>query len=227
MPITHTVRNQVFIGCPYKTVRPKYERVIRELNKKYPLCFEIIGSTTSREATELLGLIKEKLGASSAAIFDATGGNANVSLEFGYAEGRNIPRHIYISEHGSATKVHKSSSIIADLQGKVRNVYKQEAALDSMLENFCKSHPYSVKFDRVLRRAVHREGTGQKIRLRKLAVKIVHQLDHQPDGVRHSDVVQNMTADGYSDDETTRVIGYLHKGGLLVSNRGGHSYIEI
>jgi len=30
------VPNQVFIGCSWKTARPKYERIIDDLKKKYP-----------------------------------------------------------------------------------------------------------------------------------------------------------------------------------------------
>ncbi len=118
IPKQNTVRNQVFIGCPYSTVRPKYERIIKELKKKYPICFEIIGRTTNPEAMELLDLIKIKLGSSSAAIFDATGGNANVSLEFGFAEAKNIPRHIYISDHGAAKKVPRAVQLLQTCKAK-------------------------------------------------------------------------------------------------------------
>lgn len=31
------IPNQVFIGLPWKTVRPKYERVIKKLEKTYPV----------------------------------------------------------------------------------------------------------------------------------------------------------------------------------------------
>ncbi|TSC68302.1 MAG: hypothetical protein G01um101466_486 [Parcubacteria group bacterium Gr01-1014_66] len=188
----NTVRNQVFIGCPYHTVRPKYERIVKELKKKYPICFEIIGRTTKSEAMELLDLIKIKLGSSSAAIFDATGGNANVSLEFGFAEAKNIPRHIFISEHGAIKRSSRGGSIIADLQGKVRNIYKQESILRILLDGFCRIHPYQIKFDKVMKRELRRQGQGNKIKYRKLAIKIIHRLDHQEGGVRRSDLLQDV-----------------------------------
>jgi hypothetical protein len=90
------IANQVFVGCPYKTIRAKYERAIDELNKKFPLSFVIVGRGDGREAEDLLELIKERLFSSSQAIFDATAGNANVSLEFGLAETDDMPRTLYL-----------------------------------------------------------------------------------------------------------------------------------
>ena len=37
------IPNQVFLGLPWKTVRPKYERITQKLRKKYPLSFVIVG----------------------------------------------------------------------------------------------------------------------------------------------------------------------------------------
>jgi len=48
--------NQVFIGCPYKTIRPKYERVIDNLKKSFPLSFVIVGRGDGQEAEDLLKL---------------------------------------------------------------------------------------------------------------------------------------------------------------------------
>ena len=175
---------------------------------------------------ELLELIRTKLSSSSAAIFDATGGNANVSLEFGFAEGRSIPRHIYISKHGATRRSSKQSSIIADLQGKVRNIYKQESVLARLLENFCRAHPYQIKFDKAMKKNLQRQSQGNKIKYRKLAVKIIHRLDHTV-SVRRSDVLQDMEADSYKEDEINKVIKILHNERLVRSGMGGHSYIEI
>jgi hypothetical protein len=37
------IPNQVFVGCPWKTIRPKYERAIAKLRKSSPLSFIIVG----------------------------------------------------------------------------------------------------------------------------------------------------------------------------------------
>jgi len=106
------IPNQIFIGCPWHTIRHKYEVAINRLNHKYPLSFVIIGRSPEQDAIDLLKIIKEKLLRSSTAIFDATAGNPNVSLEFGLAEASEIPRILYISRHG-ATKQEKKQ--IADV----------------------------------------------------------------------------------------------------------------
>ncbi len=120
------IANQVFVGCPYKTIRAKYERAIDELNKKFPLSFVIVGRGDGQEAEDLLELIKERLFSSSQAIFDATAGNANVSLEFGLAETDDMPRTLYLSCHAAAKRGSKDLAIIADLAGKRRSQYTQE-----------------------------------------------------------------------------------------------------
>jgi hypothetical protein len=45
------IPNQVFIGLPWKNVRPQYDRLIPELEKKYPLYFTIIGRDDGQEAS--------------------------------------------------------------------------------------------------------------------------------------------------------------------------------
>src|SRR5713101_7131391 len=130
--VTDVIPNQVFVGCPYKTVRAKYERAIDDLKKKFPLSFTIVGRGDGQEAEDLLGLIKERLFSSSHAIFDATAGNANVSLEFGLAESNDMPRTLYTSAHAAAKRASKDSAIIADLAGKRRNQYPQESKLRAL-----------------------------------------------------------------------------------------------
>jgi len=117
--------NQIFIGCPWKTVRRKYLGISESLKKKFPVYFVIIGSEVGNSAEDLLNYIKSKLESSSGAIFDVTGGNPNVSLEFGFAEGRNIQSALYMSTHGKSGG--KGSTIISDLAGKRRKEYKTKS----------------------------------------------------------------------------------------------------
>jgi hypothetical protein len=92
------VHNQVFVGLPWKNVRPRYERIIGKLGNKFPLYFTIVGRDDGQDADDLFKIIKDRIEASSYAIFDATGGNANVSLEYGYAEGLDVPRILCLSK---------------------------------------------------------------------------------------------------------------------------------
>ena len=91
------IPNQVFVGLPWKTVRPKYERAIKKLESQFPLYLTIVGRNDSQQAGDLFEIIKQRIATSSYAVFDATGGNANVSLEYGYAEGIEVPRAIFVS----------------------------------------------------------------------------------------------------------------------------------
>jgi len=221
------VPNQIFIGCPWKTVRPKYERCIDQLRKKYPLSFVIIGRQDGQEAEDLLANIKERLLQSSFAVFDASSGNANVSLEFGFSEAQDIPRALYVSTHGAA-KQSSETPIIADLAGKKRNQYKQESGLLKLLNQLCSDHPYTIRFERFVHQTFRNYSKGSKKRPRALALKIIHCLDGSRD-VRRTDVVQKMLADTgkYDRQEIDDMIRKLHSAGLIKSLQGPHSKVTI
>src|ERR1700694_4201993 len=112
-----TIPNQVFIGLAWKNGRGRFENVINRLQIRSPLSYVIVGRNVDQDAEDLLKVIKAKLENSTYAIFDATAGNANVSLEYGYAEAKNIPRALYISTHKAAQRS-GTPSIISDLAGK-------------------------------------------------------------------------------------------------------------
>ena len=127
------VPNQVFVGLPW-SARGRYEHVLDRLRIRSALAFVIVGRNDRQDAEDLLVLIKERIESSSYGIFDATAGNPNVSLEYGYAEAIDLPRVLYLSTHGGgARRTPKDAPIIADLAGKRRNQYKQERALARLL----------------------------------------------------------------------------------------------
>jgi hypothetical protein len=204
------IPNQVFVGCPYKTVRAKYERGIDDLKKKFSLSFVIVGRGDGQEAEDLLGVIKERMFSSSHAIFDATTGNANVSLKYGLAETNDLPRTLYLSSHAAAKRVSKDSAIIADLAGKRRNQYPQEPKLRALLKEFCKEHNYTRRFETFLRKNFRLARKGQKKRSRALALKVVHYLEGKP-SVRRADLFQSVLADqsNYKQKEINAMISRL------------------
>jgi hypothetical protein len=219
------IPNQVFLGVPWKTVRARYERVADELRKKYPLSFVIVGRDASQDAEDLLEIIKARLEESSYAIFDATGGNANVSLEFGYAEARNVQRVLYVSTH-AATRRSKDAPIIADLAGKRRQQYAQEPGLQKLLGEFAKNHPYTKRFERFVISEFRSRTRGRKRRARTLALKVVHKLDGSRE-VRRDDIVQPLLAADYSRDEIDDMIRRLHRRGLVRSIQGPYSKVRV
>ena len=165
--------NQVFVGLPWKNVRPKYERVIHKLEAKYPLHFTIVGQDDGQDAKALFEVIKTRIASSSYAVFDATAGNANVSLEYGYAEGIEVPRAIFLSAHKAAQKLVGGDPIISDLTGMRRVQYKTEATLALELNKLCREHDYTKRFEKALRRILRNKAKGGKKSGRALALKLV------------------------------------------------------
>ncbi|MFC1568496.1 hypothetical protein ACFL37_02215 [Candidatus Margulisiibacteriota bacterium] len=221
-----TTSNQIFIGCPWKNVRNKYVKLIESFKKKYPLSFIIIGRSQDQKASDLLEIIKEKLNSSSAAIFDATGGNANVSLEYGIAETNEMPRAIYKNQRKRISSLGSDSAIISDLAGKKRNEYKTFRKLRSLLESFTKNHSYSIIYERFLNRNCKRLAKGKKRRYRALTLKIIHHLDDK-DSVRRTDIVQDLVALGYKDSEVEEWIRKLQKSNLINCSAGRYSSVTI
>ncbi len=222
------IPNQVFLGVPWKTVRPKYEKTVEKLKRHFPLSFVVVGRETNQDAEDLLEVIKTRILTSSYAIFDATGGNANVSLEFGFADANDVPRALYVSVHKASKPASKESPIIADLAGKKQNRYAQTAALEKLLRQFAQNHAYTKRFEQFLGSNFKRRANGEKKRLRGLALKIIHEL--RTDGkARRSDVVQNLQADpaAYSRDEIDDMIVRMHNDGLINSVQGPYSTVTV
>jgi hypothetical protein len=197
--------------------------------KKYPLSFIIVGRGDQQDAADLLLVVKERLLASSYAVFDATGGNANVSLEFGIAETQNIARALYLCTHGAGGGgSSKDAAIISDLAGKKRNQYKQTYQLRGLLDYLCREHNYTKRFERFFRNEFRRSTKGQKKRLRALALKVIHSLSGKLTR-RRDDVVQEILADivGYRLNEVDDMLKRLHNNSLLYCTRGRYSDVSI
>jgi hypothetical protein len=221
------IPNQVFIGLPWKNVRKRYETLLDRLQKSSPLSFVIVGRSEDQDAEDLLEVIKGKLESSSYAIFDATRGNANVSLEYGYAEAKNIPRALYVSAHKAAGKTGESA-IISDLAGKKRNHYTTEKGLLALLRTFSKNHAYTKRFERALQVQSRGFRKGEKKSMRSLSLKILHLLDGQSD-IRREDMVQTLRADGlgYGDFEIEDTIKRLRRSNLIYVEPGRYSSVSI
>jgi hypothetical protein len=220
------IPNQVFVGLPWKNVRPRYERIISKLEAKYPLHFTIVGRNDGQDAGDLLEIIKQRISSSSYAIFDATGGNANVSLEFGYAEGIEVQRAIYLSAHKSAQKSLAGDPIISDLYGQRRVQYKNEATLSKELHKFCRAHPYTARFEKALGDAMKGLAKGKKKRARALAIKTVRALDGK-DKVRRAELFQLLQAREYEEREVEFILKKLHSSGIVKCTVGKYSEAYI
>lgn len=187
-----------------------------------------MGRGEDQEAEDLLQVIKEAILSSSFAIFDATGGKPNVSLEYGFAEAHDIPRALYLSTHAASKKASKDTPIIADLAGKRQNHYTQEKALNSHISKLAAGHTYTKRFERFLRSQYKNASKGKKHRARTLALKVIHSLDGLPEA-RRTDIVQRLLVDpsSYTRDEIDAMILKLHQHGLIQSQQGPHSKVRI
>ena len=152
---------QVFIGCPFvKDVRKPFDRLKRELEAETPLSLvlaDTVGVTSSDYLLEhITGLIRE----SAACIFDATGGNPNVSLEVGIAH--TIPVDFMLTfktrrkrKRSLAVATARDAevrSIISDLQGKNRIEYKTFDSLKHQLETrYLAQLPYMKRWQQFRR----------------------------------------------------------------------------
>ena len=220
------IPNQVFVGLPWKTVRPKYDKIIARLGKKFPLHFTIVGRDDGIDAVNLFQKIKERISSSSYAIFDATGGNANVSLEYGYAEGIAVPRAIFLSARKAAQKQSAGSPIISDLLGMRRVQYKTDKTLGTELQKLCRDHDYTKRFEKALTSAFKGMSKGTKKRNRALAIKLIRALDSVP-VVRRSALVQHLQAQAYTEREVDSLLKKLHNSGVLKCSVGKYSEAYI
>lgn len=211
------IPNQVFVGCPWSVTLPKYEKVIDKLKSKYPLYFAIVGREGHREAKDLLNEIKERIDSSSYALFDATSGNPNVSLEFGYAEARGLRRAIYLSTHKASNRADRDSPIITDLASKARNNYKRVSGLQDLLEEFCRQHDYTKRFEVFHARRFRK---AEKKKKRAMTLSLIHAFDGKPQ-MRRGDIVHELRKGCYNTDEIADLIKRMRKARFLRKSKSG------
>lgn len=219
--------NQIFIGCPWRGILPKYEDALPKLQKKFPIAFAIVGRGDSQDAKDLFDIIKLRILASSFAVFDATGGNANVSLEYGFAEAHDVPRALYTCTHKATKKAAKQdTAIISDLAGKTRNHYSQNNDLKTLLAGLCKDHEYTKRFEKFMVTKFKKKKKGEKKSARALALKIIHAMDGHLSRNR-PDVVHDLKLAGYEDGEINEMLTPLRNAKLINVSVGKASQITI
>lgn len=154
MPKLH----QVFIGCPFsQEVRKPYDRLKRELEAESPVSLVLADTVGVSSSDYLLEHITELITDSAGCIFDATGGNPNVSLEVGIAHTIPVDFILTFKTRKKRKKKEKREaaqladievrSIISDLQGKNRIEYKTYDSLREQLETrYLATLPYMKRW---------------------------------------------------------------------------------
>ena len=220
------IKNRVFIGCPWKTMRQKYLGIVDKLEHKFPIHFILIGREQDQRAEELLQLIKKNLLSSTIAIFDVTGGNPNVSLEYGIADASEIDRVLYLNVHERNKSSSKDTAIIADLAGQKRKQWKTEDGLNQLLTEFCKLHNFTKRFESIFKKVTGSLTRHRKKSFRTLAIKMVHFLDNK-ETVRRSDFIEHFRAEGYLEKDIEFLLGKFNEKKLLSVSTGRYSDIII
>ncbi len=146
---------QVFIGCPFrKQIRKNYDKLKEELERETPL-HVILADTGPITSTDyLLEHITTQITDSAGCIFDATGGNPNVSLEVGIAHALPASFILTFNTRKPRTRQEREAEtilreegevrpIIADLQGRNRLEYKTYPVLKGqLLRRYLNNLPY-------------------------------------------------------------------------------------
>lgn len=215
--------NLIFLGYPWKTYRAHWEKAVTELHKWSPLHFLAIGRQPGQPAAQLLTHILSSIDQSSAAFFDASGGNPNVALEYGYARATLEEKEIYLFRDENATSaVGPGSPIMSDLAGAIANQYAlNDSRLKDTLKGIATAHPYTKNFERFCRQRKYKGGP------RRFLVRILRQLDDKDSILRRELLDSVMHESGKSEAFILRYLRELHQAGLIAISAGNNTSCRV
>lgn len=137
--------HQVFVGCPFiKAIRKNYDKLKADLERETPLHIVLADTAAISSTDYLLEHITTLIRESAGCVFDATGGNPNVSLEVGIAHA--LPAEFLLTLYTRKPRAQRNAertleeagearAIISDLQGRNRVEYKTYRALKEQIES--------------------------------------------------------------------------------------------
>ncbi len=212
------VPNRIFLAYPWETYRPHYETACQSLHKKYPVYFYAVGREKGTPAIDMFQKIKEVIGTSSYAVFDASKGNANVSLEYGLAElTPQLELFLLIDEHTIPSRSTPGTAIIADLAGVRQNRWRIDDpdGLKSHLEAIAERHQYTKRFKQWTRRHKMRGGAIASF------TRIIRKFDGREEILRR-ELVDELVSDSTraTEQEVDQRLKRLHDAGLITITRG-------
>jgi hypothetical protein len=155
---------------------------------------------------------------SSAAVFDASRGNANVSLEYGLAHFiEDLPSYLLIDQHTMPNQVNVGTPIISDLAGATQNRWniRDSSTLKQHLRAVAENHPYTKRFKRYCRDRGLVKGQF------RAPLKVIRLFDER-DSILRREVIDELQSQWRN--KKLRDIEYLladlHKAGLITITRG-------
>ena len=209
------IANRVFLGYPWQPYKTMWENHVADLHKRYPLHFLAIGREPGQAATQLLTNIMRGLDSSSMALFDASTGNANVSLEYGYFRAARGEENVYLFVDEDAKIAAGQTPIISDLAGAVANRYRPtDNRLRHALEAICDRHPYIKRFTKFCGQRRYKGGT------RKFLVRMIRHLDGRDSILRRELLDDLMHETKQPEAYLSKFLKDLHEAGLITITRG-------
>lgn len=185
------------------------------LHKRFPLHFLAIGREPGQPATQLLTNIMRGLDSSSMAWFDASTGNANVSLEYGYFRATRGEENAFLFLDEDAKVAAGQTPIISDLAGAVANRYKPtDNRLKHALDAICERHPYVKRFSKFCGQRRYKGGT------RKFLVRMLRHLDGRGSVLRRELLDDLMHETKKTEAYLSKYLKELHTAGLITITRG-------
>jgi hypothetical protein len=211
----HVVANQIFLGYPWDPYKTMWETLVQQLHKKYPVHFLAVGREAGQPATQLLVNIMSALDSSSTAVFDASTGNANVSLEYGYFRATRGETSAYLFIDEDAKLPAGKTPIISDLAGAVANKYKPtDNRLRDALHAMCDRHQYVRRFVKFCGQRKYNGGS------RTFLIRMIRQLDGRGSMLRREFLDDLMHETKKSEAHINKYLKELHNAGLLTVSKG-------
>jgi hypothetical protein len=162
--------------------------------------------------------IKTVLLTSTAAVFDASRGNPNVSLEYGLAHFiPNMQTYLLIDDHTLPTAVNVGTPIISDLAGSTQNRWRidKPETLKGHLKAIAEAHEYTKRFRRYCR-------DRQLVRGQFRAPLKVIRLFDERESILRREVLDELRAQwrSRSESDIEKLLIDMHKAGLVTISRG-------
>ncbi len=212
------VANRVFLAYQWHIYRPIFEQVCESLHRTFPVYFYAVGRPSGQPAEALMEKIKSIILSSTAAIFDASRGNPNVSLEYGLAHFvPDLPTYLLIDQHTMPNQVNVGTPIISDLAGSTQNrwTFGESETLIAHLKAIADNHPYTKRFRRYCK---NRGLTRGQFRT---PLRVIRLFDER-ESILRREVMDQLSAEWRSrpQNEIERLLTDMHKAGLITISPG-------
>ena len=212
------VPNRIFLAYQWINYRTHYEKICAEIHKAFPVYFYAIGRPKGVPAEALLEKIKGVMLSSTAAVFDASRGNPNVSLEYGLAHFvPSLQQYLLIEQNTLPNQVNVGTPIITDLAGAAHNQWNLSdlETLKDHLETIAVNHLYTKRFKNYCR--TRRLVKGQF----RTPLKVIRLFDEKETILRREVIDQLVSSSPQKKEKDVEVLlSDMHKAGLITITAG-------